>query len=114
MDTTVQIKAIKMEEKRLVKLFTGIEEKKRNAINGLIQRAAFMRVSLQEMEADLNANGFTEMFAQGDHPAYMRKRPTADLYNSMNTSYQKIMKQLTDLLPKDDGRTGDGDDFENF
>lgn len=27
----------------------------------------------------------------------------ADLYNTMNTSYQKIIKQLTDLLPEGKG-----------
>ena len=59
-------------------------------------------------------NGFVEMFQQGkDQDPYERKRPVADLYNTMNTSYQKIIKQLTDLLPKDEPKPED-DGFDAF
>ena len=61
-----------------------------------------MRASLEDFEADLDQDGFVEMFRQGDRQKpYERKRPVADLYNTMNTSYQKIIKQLTDLLPEE-------------
>ena len=40
-------------------------------------------------------HGYTEMFQQGkDNPPYERKRPTADLYTTICTSYQKTIKQL--------------------
>ena len=107
-------KAIKKEENRLKKIYTGIEKKRKNVIPGLIQRAAFMRISLEELEQDLNIYGFTEWFSQGDQEPYKRKRPEADLYNTMNSNYQKIIKQLTDLLPKDTPRQEDGDEFETF
>ena len=52
---------------------------------------------------DLDSNGFTEKFQQGEkQDPYDRKRPVADLYNTMNTGYQKIIKQMTDLLPEKD------------
>ena len=35
----------------------------------------------------------------------------ADLYNTMNTAYQKIIKQLTDLLPEANQKTDDLLDF---
>jgi len=107
-------KTIKKEESRLKKIYAKIEEKRKNVIPGLIQRAAFMRVSLEEFEQDLNIYGFTEWFSQGDQEPYKRKRPEADLYNTMNSNYQKIIKQLTDLLPKEVPRQEDGDDFESF
>lgn len=108
-------KLIKKEVKRLSAIYQNISEDKKKTIQGLIERAAFMRVSLDEMEKDLNENGFTEWFSQGDQEPYQRKRPVADLYNSMNTAYQKITKQLTDLLPKDDARAVEEDDgFDGF
>lgn len=93
---------IKKEQNRLKKLFADVPENKKRTVEGLIIRAAFMRISLEDFEEDLNENGFTESFRQGVNQApYERKRPAAELYNTMNTSYQKIIKQLTDLLPDD-------------
>lgn len=105
-------KRIKREENRLKKIFTGVEENKKRTVEGLIKRAAFMRASLEDFEDDLDQNGFTEPFQQGERQApYDRKRPTADLYNTMNTGYQKIIKQLTDLLPDDKKESDDLLDF---
>ena len=56
-------KKIENEVARLSKNYAKIDGKTRSVIRGLIQRAAFMRVSLAELEDDLNTNGFTEMFA---------------------------------------------------
>ena len=106
-------KRIKREENRLKKIYKDIETKKKDTVQGLIQRAAYMRVTLDDFEIDLDDNGFTEPFSQGDQDPYDRKRPVADLYNTMNTSYQKIIKQLTDLLPKEAHKEED-DGFDEF
>lgn len=34
-----------------------------------------MRISLDEMEQDINKNGFTEKFSQGNQEPYLRQRP---------------------------------------
>lgn len=108
-------KKIKNEVDRLSKNYAEIDKKKRAIIRGLIQRAAFMRVTLNELEEDLNENGFIEPFSQGDQTPYDRKRPAADLYNTMNANYQKIIKQMTDMLPKDEAATKENDDgFNKF
>ena len=115
MNTTSNKRAIRKEERRLYEIFAEIDEKKKSTVAGLIERAAFMRVKLQEMETDLDQNGFTEPFQQSDKmDPYDRERPIARTYASMNGSYQKIMKQLTDLLPKKVEEPKAGDDFEMF
>lgn len=108
-------KRIKKEENRLRKIYKNIEDKKKETVIGLIQRLAYLRVTLEDFEKDLDANGFTEWFQQGEKQApYERKRPVADLYNTMNTSYQKGIKQLTDLLPKEQTVVEDDDGFDDF
>lgn len=93
---------VRKEERRLAKIFRDIDPLKKNVVAGLIQRAAHLRVTLDDLAADLDENGYTELFQQGrDNPPYERKRPSADLYTTMNTIYQKEIKQLTDLLPKE-------------
>lgn len=99
---------IKAEERRLTKIYGDLKgEKKMKAAQGLIRRAAYMRVMLEECENDIVENGLTEKFSQGEQEPYDRKRPIADLYSAMNTSYQKITKQLTDLLPTEAKKEAD-------
>ena len=95
---------IKAEERRLTKIYGDLKnDKKMKAAQGLIRRAAYMRVMLEECESDIVNNGLTEKFSQGENQEpYDRKRPVADLYSAYNTSYQKIIKQLTDLLPTEE------------
>lgn len=109
---------IKTEKNRLNRIYMDIDAKRKATVQGLIERAAHQRIALEDFEADLETNGYVEWFRQGEQDPYERKRPVADLYNTMNTSYQKAIKQLSDLLPKElpkqQGPTDDGfDDFVN-
>ena len=93
-------KRIKKEKLRLKKIFKDIDKKKLDTVEGLIQRVAFLRITLEDLEDDLNKNGVYEMFTQSEKTEpYQRKRPSAEVYNNLITQYQKITKQLTDLLP---------------
>lgn len=105
---------ITREEKRLRKSYKDLPKDKMQVVEGLIRRAAFMRVTLEYMEKDLDENGFVEMFTQSEKTEpYERERPVARLYNTMNKNYQNIIKQLTDLLPKEEVKDDD-DGFESF
>ena len=107
-------KRIKVEKNRLMRIFRDLDEKKQKVVHGLIERAAFMRVQLEDLEDDINLNGFCELFAQGaNQDPYLRKRPNADQYNIMSGAYAKIIKQLTDLLPKEAAAAVD-DGFDGF
>lgn len=105
---------IENEEKRLSTQFKEIDAKKRAVVRGLLPRAAFMRIHLCELEADLNIYGWTEWFSQGEQEPYKRNRPEADQYHKLNANYQKIIKQLTDLLPKDEAKPSTDDGFADF
>lgn len=103
------------EKLRLTKIYKDIPEEKKRLIEGLINRAAFMRITLEDMEEDLDTNGFVEPFTQSEKTEpYERERPVARLYNTMNKNYQSIIKQLSDLLPKEEARKEVDDGFEDF
>lgn len=107
---------IAKEKRRLNRIYKSIDKNKKDTVEGLIDLAAYQRVTLEEFKEDLDKNGFTEWFQQGkEQDAYERKRPVADMYNSMSNSYQKTIKQLTDLLPKEDtGVAKVSDGFDEF
>ena len=109
----IEEKEIETERKRLLRIYSKIDANKKNTVLGLIERAAFMRVKLKELEKDINIYGFTEWFQQGEQEPYKRQRPESQIYCSLNTGYQKIIKQLSDLLPKQEVKV-ESDGFDNF
>lgn len=93
---------VKAEKDRLKKLFKTIPKNKLKVVEGLIIQAARLRVLLNFMWEDISENGDYELFSQSDKAdPYERERPVARLYNTRDQSYQRIIKQLTDLLPDD-------------
>ena len=94
-------KRIKAEDKRLRELYKDLPPDALKLVDGLIRRAAYMRVTLEDYEADLDEKGYVELFTQSEKTEpYERERPVARLYNSMSKNYQSIMKQLGDSLPE--------------
>ena len=92
---------IKKEIKRLEEIYKDIDVKRKDLLPGLIENAAFTRITLKYLAEDLKENGTTEMFSQSENQTpYSRRRPEADLYNTMTGNYLKFIKQLDDMLPK--------------
>ena len=110
-----QDERIKKEEQRLKRIYKNIDKDSKAIIDGLIKRAAYMRVTLEDWEEDIIKNGCTEMFTQSvNTPPYERERPVARLYNTMNKNYQSIIKQLGDLVPKEVKVVEEDDGFNEF
>lgn len=111
-----QDERILKEVRRLNRIYKNIDKDNKAIIEGLIRRAAYMQVTLEDWEEDIIKNGCTEMFTQSiNTPPYERERPVARLYNTMNANYQKIIKQLSDLVPKEAPAKGVEDDgFADF
>ena len=105
---------VKKEKNRLNRLFKDVPKNKLKTVEGLIIQAARLRILLDEMWIDITENGDVELFSQSEkQEPYERERPIAKLYNSRDQSYQRIIKQLTDLIPdeKMSGNSNDGSDL---
>lgn len=98
-------KRINKEIRRLEEIFKDMPEDIKAIADGLIKQAAYMRIQLEDYIEDLDTNGYVEMFTQSPKtPPYERERPVARLYATANRNYQNIIKQLSDLLPKQDAK----------
>lgn len=107
---------IEKEYRRLKRVLKDLDERTKRGIDSLMQRAAFLKVTLEDMESDIAENGTVEDFQQSpDVPPYKRERPIARQYNTMTKNYQSAMKQLLDYIPKTD-ITNDQDEesFDSF
>lgn len=103
---------IQKEIERLDDVFESVDVDKKDAAQGLIEEAAFMRVTLQDLKAEINENGTVDIMPQGDY-SIRRQSPEVQTYNTMIQRYNTTYKELFNLLPKELASDID-DDFENF
>lgn len=104
------------EVERLRNLYKDMPKDTLSVVEGLVIQAARLRIMLDDMWKDIDENGDTELFTQSEKTdPYERERPVARLYNTRDTNYQRVMKQLTDLLPKENTEKKEEDDgFDAF
>ena len=76
----------------------------------LIKELEFMRKILTKLKKELQEKGVVTEMPQGKY-SIERANPALSQYNSMIKNYQSTVKQINELLPKEDI---DGfDDFDN-
>lgn len=91
-------KKIKSEISKLKKLYKNLPQDKLKAAEGLIQEAAFMRVTLEETRYIIDNEGILETFEQGSQ-RFLREHPATKVYNTMINRYATVCKQLFDMIP---------------
>lgn len=112
---------IKKEITKLNRLFSDMDKKYKRTVQSLIENAAFMAVTLRELQEKINKDGLVCEYQNGENQWGTKKSPEVEIYSTMIKNYSAVMKQLTDLLPKDkiieapnEGGGGNGQDFESF
>jgi hypothetical protein len=92
--------SVKREVARLWEFFGKIEEGKRGIAKRLVENSAFMAVTLASLQAQINENGITERYQNGESQHGIKKSAAVDVYNTMIKNFTAVNKQLADLLPK--------------
>lgn len=98
-EKTEKEKRISKERNRLRKVFKDLEENKLKTCSTLIDRAAFITVSLQDLETQLNKTGWTEFYQNGENQSGFKKSAVADVHISLTKNLNAIIKQLLELVP---------------
>ena len=80
--------------KRLKTIFKDIEPNKKTLVMPLLESCSYIEVKLKELEAQINAEGFTEMCERGS------KTSAASVsYLKFLQSYHSAIRQLIALCP---------------
>lgn len=90
---------IKQEKERLSEIFKGLDKNKLDTCAALIDRAAFITISLEDLEEQLNLTGWVEEYQNGENQYGMKKSAAADVHISLTKNLNAIMKQLLELVP---------------
>ena len=97
--------------KTLRVLFEGLDDSKSKLAMNLLDKAQFMEKTLQDLKARVEADGVVVTMCQGKYDIE-REHPALRSYNTTIKNYASIIKQLSDLLPKDEQTKADS--FEDF
>lgn len=106
-------KAIKKELNRLKKLFKDLPENKKKISEKLIDNAAFMSVSLEELKKDIILYGVKETYVNGKEQFGFKESIESKTYNITIKNYMAIIKQLNEMLPEEK-KIDEGDEFDKF
>ena len=94
---------IKKEVKRLQALFSDIPESQGLIASRLIERAAWMTVSLRRLEESMNGAPLVETYQNGADQNGMKQSAELQGYNALIKNYATVMRQLSALIPKTAG-----------
>ena len=106
-------KKIKKEANRLKKLFTDLDENKKKIAKNLIENAAFMSITLEDLKKDIIKYGVKETYANGKEQYGFKESIESKTYNTMIKNYMNIIKQLNDMLPQEK-KIDEKDEFDKF
>ncbi len=107
---------ISAEKRKLQGIYSKLETKTKKSVSSLIDEAAFMAASLYELRQIINEKGYTEEYQNGANQSGTKRSSEVDIYIQLEKNYASVIKQLTDLLPKEDKLkdTRKDDDFSDF
>lgn len=92
-------KRIAKELRRLNKLFVNLEENQKQTAAGLIRSAAFMAVSLEDLEEIINEQGYIDQYQNGANQNGEKISAAVQTYNNMIARYTTVITKLLKIVP---------------
>ena len=91
---------IKSEVSKLKKFYKGLPANKLFIAQRLIDRAAFQRVTLEDLEEEINLAGVTEAYQNGENQTGVKQSAAVQAYNAMYKNYQATLRDLAAMVPE--------------
>lgn len=93
-------KRIRSEVSKLKKFYKGLPANKMFIAQRLIERAAFQRITLEDLEKKINETGVTEVYQNGEAQSGVKQSAAVQAYNAMYKNYQTTMRDLAAMVPE--------------
>ena len=90
---------IKKEQRRLSGIFKDLDQNKRKAVDSLIKNAAFMAVTLEDLQNTINDEGCIVEFKNSKHQYGTKQSDAVKTHIAMTRNHASIIKQLAELAP---------------
>ena len=92
---------IQREYEKLKELYALLPQNKLDLIDPLLQNASFIKVTLEDLQCQINAEGSTDQYKNGENQ--FGRKPSANLqaYTSLAKNYAGLIEKLEKMLPKE-------------
>lgn len=98
-EKAIKEKAIKKEKNKLKKIFKDIDKNKLDFVQTLIDRLAWLNVSVRELEELVDEEGTMIEYNNGGGQSGMKDNPNVKTLINYTKNITTITKQLVDLVP---------------
>ena len=95
-------KRIKQELTRISKFFEKADGNQRALVAPLLQNAAFMAITLEDLQETINAEGATDEYQNGANQRGIKQSATLQSYNALIKNYTTVIKALSAVLPPEE------------
>lgn len=101
-ETKSKEEKIKKEFLKLKRIFQKVPENKKKIIENLLHNAAFMAVSLADLQEEINQNGYTDEYQNGEHQKGIKQSEAVKTHLAMQKNYTTVIDRLLELLPPEE------------
>ena len=105
MNDLTKEKRIHQELERISNFFEPLAENQRAIIKPLLQNAAFMLVTLEDLQEKINSEGVIEVYQNGANQHGLKQSAALQSYNSLIRNYASVIKTLGGMLPPEQRKT---------
>lgn len=78
-----------------------MDKNKRDTVQPLIKTAAFLAVSLDELQEIINSKGYTVEYQNGANQKGTKQSDAVKTHIAMTKNYSTVVKQLLELVPQE-------------
>jgi adenine specific DNA methylase Mod len=97
---------VRREKLRLSKVFKDLDKNKLATVKPLINTAAFIAVTLDELQEIINNEGYVSEYKNGANQYGKKQSEAVEIHIAMTRNLTTIIKQLTDLAPQEKRKDG--------
>lgn len=92
---------ISAELNRISVYFEDVDANQRAIVTPLLQNAAFMKVTLEDLQESIIMQGTTDEYQNGANQHGIKQSAQLQAYNSLIKNYANVIKTLSGLLPRE-------------
>ena len=92
---------IQKELDRISQVFESVPDNERTVIDPLLQNCAFMKVTLEDLQEEINRDGVSESYQNGANQSGQKENSRLKSYNRLIKNFESVTKTVMKYLPED-------------
>lgn len=93
---------IQAELNRISVHYASMDSNIKSMVTPLLQNAAFMKVTLDDLQEEIKKNGVVEVYQNGQHQHGLKQSSALQSYNALIKNYAAINKTLSQMMPPEE------------